>query len=382
VTCRLQIAIKRPNTVYMYLNFYKFIEKPFNLTPDPDFFYMTPIHKRALSYLVYGLEDRKGFITVSGEVGAGKTTLIQTLLRRLDQKTIVSRVSNTQVSELQLLKMIIRDFGVTKKLELKEDIFEELNTFLLKQYSRGRNPVLIIDEAQNLSPSGLEEIRLISNLETEKDKLIQIILVGQPELRDTLSLPELKQLKQRITVSYHLAHLGQEDVGNYINHRLSVAGYQDEELFSQEAVDKIYTVTKGVPRLINVLCDAALLAGYVENSRHIKLDIIQQVVEDLDILEVEPDSKKLPAPEQKEPGEDIQSKLQTLSERVDYLYEKSLKESIWAKELREREKETYNFQMDLFARMEQIIELEKELDRRKRKIDLQEDTLGTSGDSD
>jgi len=362
----------------MYLNFYKFIEKPFSLTPDPDFFYMTPIHKRALSYLVYGLEDRKGFITVSGEVGAGKTTLIQTLLRRLDQKTIVSRVSNTQVSELQLLKMIIRDFGVSKKLELKEDIFEELNAFLLKQYSRGRNPVLIIDEAQNLTPSGLEEIRLISNLETEKDKLIQIILVGQPELRDTLSLPELRQLKQRITVSYHLDHLGLEDVGNYINHRLSVAGWQDGELFSKDAVEKIYTVTKGVPRLINVVCDAALLAGYVDNTRHIDLDMVEQVVDDLDILELEPSHDKVTGPEQGKLSGDMQSKLQTLSQRVDVLYEKSLQESIWEKELREREKETYKFQMELFSRMERIIEMEKELEKRKRNIDLQEDALGIS----
>jgi len=365
----------------MYLNFYKLNEKPFNLTPDPDFFYLTPIHKRALAYLVYGLEDNKGFITISGEVGAGKTTLIQTLLRKLDRNTIVARVNNTQVSELQLLKMIVRDFGVDKKATLKEDVLEELNIFLLRQYSRRKSPLLIIDEAQNLSASALEEIRLISNLETEKDKLIQIILAGQPELRDTLALPQLRQLKQRITVSYHLGHLRYEDVKNYINHRLSVAGYQGEEIFPDESLDEIYRVTGGVPRLINVTCDAALLAGYVENKKKIDYELISQVISDLDIItpheeEKLSDSKGEESVSSSPVHSGIEDRVRLLSEKVDILYEKSLKESVWEKELLDRERETYKFQIELFSKMEHVLEMERALNKREEYICSREKALG------
>ncbi len=370
----------------MYLSFYRFSEKPFNLTPDPDFFYLTPIHKRALAYLIYGLENKKGFITVSGEVGAGKTTLIHTMLRKVDGNTIISRVNNTQVDEVQLLRMILRDFGVSKKFQLKEDILDALNDFLLRQYARGKNVLLIIDEAQNLSIKALEEIRLISNLETEKEKLIQIILVGQPELRDTLGLPELRQLKQRITVSYHLGHLGHEDVGNYIEHRLSVAGYHGDDIFSKDAVSEIFNVSGGTPRLINLICDAALLSGYVENKKFLDRELILQVISDLD-LDIQMESKrssKLPTSfannDDVKPSSisELEAKFEDISQKVEMLYKKSLKESTWEVELLSREREVREFERELFSKMEHIMEFERELNKREELISRRESNFISS----
>ncbi|MFQ5646676.1 MAG: XrtA/PEP-CTERM system-associated ATPase [bacterium] len=268
----------------MYNSFYGFQEKPFNLTPDPAFLYLSSVHKRALAFLTYGLADRKGFITITGEIGAGKTTLIRALLKDLDPDINVSKVINTKVNSLQLLKMILRDFSLDVRSDNKEDLLEDLNNFLLNEYAAGHSSVLIIDEAQNLKPGALEEIRLLSNLETDKDKLLQIILAGQPELREMLSLSELKQLKQRITVSYHMNALSKEEVSQYIIHRLKVAGAADpDSIMTERARARIYTPSGGIPRLINIICDAALVTGFVDEIKQLDVDLIDSVVRELDM---------------------------------------------------------------------------------------------------
>jgi general secretion pathway protein A len=267
----------------MYLEYYGFNIKPFCLTPDPQFLYLSTVHKRALAYLTYGVEDQKGFITVTGEVGTGKTTLIRTLLNRLPADRVVAHVFNTTVSGNQLLEMIALDFGIDCMSDSKAHLLHVLNTFLMQQYAVNKQALLIIDEAQNLSLEALEEIRLLSNLETVHRKLLQIILVGQPELRDTLRLPQLRQLAQRISVNYHLSPINQKETCSYIEHRLAVAGCLRAELFTPAAIEQIHHFSQGIPRLINVLCDAALLLGYVDEVPQLYERHIAAVIHDLDL---------------------------------------------------------------------------------------------------
>ncbi|HWP47815.1 MAG TPA: XrtA/PEP-CTERM system-associated ATPase [Candidatus Limnocylindrales bacterium] len=278
----------------MYTQFYGFREKPFRLTPDTDFFYPSSVHKQALAYLTYGLEDRQGFITITGEVGSGKTTVIQVLLNNLKDTTKVAKVNNTKVTFLQLLEMIVRDFGLPVQGNSKTELLEILNKFLIQQHSLGNYVLLIIDEAQNLSSALLEEIRLLSNLETSKEKLLQIILAGQPELGRKLRLPQLRQLAQRITVTYHMTGMDRKDVESYIQYRLQVAGNQNRALFSSEAIDKITEFSRGIPRMINIICDAALLTGFVSERKQIDEAIIAEVIQELKT------SQSVPQEEEKE----------------------------------------------------------------------------------
>ncbi len=354
----------------MYNEFYGFCEKPFSLTPDPHFLYLSSVHRKALAYLNYGLDDRKGFITVTGEIGAGKTTLVRALLRHIDPKTIVSRIVNTTVSSLQLLKMIVRDFSIEVTSSAKEDLLESLNDFLLEQYSLGHNAVIIIDEAQNLKTSTLEEIRLLSNLETEKDKLLQIILVGQPELRQTLAQPELKQLCQRITVNYHISPLSSHEVAEYIMHRAKVAGARDPDLFSQEAMQEIAMVSKGIPRVINIVCDAALVTGYVEEKQHIDVNLVREVTRDLNL---ENTAKQVSSPgtpfSDDHENQSIQQDLEQLCNHYHskYTTERDLEDK--AKHLQEQ-MEQINIVMSRMAK------LEEELEERAERIKSKEEELG------
>lgn len=265
----------------MYNQFYGFREKPFRLTPDTDFFYLSSVHKQALAYLTYGLEDKQGFIAITGEVGSGKTTVIQVFLSKLKDTTKVAKINNTRVTSLQLLEMIVRDFGLNVQGTSKTELLENLNKFLLEQYTLGNYVLLIVDEAQNLSPSLLEEIRLLSNLETSKDKLLQIILAGQPELAQKLRLPQLRQLAQRITVSFHMTGLDRKEIEGYINYRLQVAGSKHKDLFTQEAMDRIAEFSRGIPRMINIICDAALLAGFVNEKRQVDEALVMEVIQEL-----------------------------------------------------------------------------------------------------
>ena len=253
----------------MYREFYGLTERPFNLTPDTSFLYPSRAHREVLTHLLYGINSRCGFILVTGEVGAGKTTLCRALLSQLDEKTKVAFVLNSFLTEFELLRAINQDFGLPTSGRTKMDLLNDLNKFLLEENRLGNNVVIIVDEAQNLSFGVLEQIRMLSNLETEKEKLLQIVLVGQPELRARLVSQRLRQLSQRITVRYHLTPLSREDVRNYIYYRLKVAGSRGDIVLTWSALDEIYYLSAGVPRLINGLCDRALMVGYVKGARRI-----------------------------------------------------------------------------------------------------------------
>ncbi len=260
----------------MYCSFYGISEKPFSITPDPKFLYLGRTHKEAFAHLLYGIRERGGFIVVTGEIGAGKTTLCRGLLSHLDEDTLVAFIFNPTLSALELLKSINEDFGIPSQGTTKKELIDELNQFLLQKRQEGKNTVLIIDESQSLDGEVLEQVRLLSNLETETEKLLQIILIGQPEFRNILEQPRLLQLNQRVTVRYHLKALSEEETAEYIQHRLSVIDAQDKVFFSPEALRKIWRYTRGVPRLINVLCDRALLAGYGKKKKHIDGKMIDQ----------------------------------------------------------------------------------------------------------
>lgn len=266
----------------MYCSFYGLKENPFNITPDPSFLFLSERHQEALSALIFGITSKKGFIEITGEVGAGKTTLCRSLLNRLDRSVKTALILNPHLSDLQMLRTIVQDFGVSAKGANKKDLFDALNRFLLDEQSLGHHVVLIIDEAQNLRPGLLEQIRILSNLETDKEKLLQIVLVGQPELRDLLARPELRQLRQRISVRYHLTPLNDREAEAYIGHRLKVAQAPETLKFSKEAIACVFKYSKGIPRLINIVCDKALLAGYVAQTFDISVDLVQQAIDELE----------------------------------------------------------------------------------------------------
>ncbi|MBD3379256.1 MAG: AAA family ATPase [Candidatus Omnitrophica bacterium] len=266
----------------MYLDFYKLKENPFNVTSDPGFLFLSHTHREALDHLIYGIENRKGFIEITGEIGAGKTTLCRALMNRFDGSTRTSLILNPALPEKQLLEAIIEDFGITPLRSGKAALIKSLNSFLLEQLSAGNNAVLIIDEAQNLKHSTLEAIRMLSNLETEKEKLLQIILVGQPDLETKLRSPKLAQLRQRVAVRSHVRALDRDEVDGYIEHRISVAGPESELFFSPEAISSIFEFSGGIPRLINIVCDKALLVGYVREAFQINGDILDESIEELE----------------------------------------------------------------------------------------------------
>lgn len=255
----------------MYCDHFGFSEQPFALTPNPAFLFLSSRHQEAFAHLLYGIDNHAGFIELSGEVGTGKTTVIRTFLNQLDPDAHrTALIFNPTVSPLGLLQGINREFGLPCESVEKSELLEALNRFLLDENRAGHTVVLVIDEAQNLSIEVLEQIRLISNLETERDKLIQIVLVGQPELRHLLARQELRQLDQRITVRYHLKPMGLDDTQSYIRHRIRIAaGGREPVLFSPGAVKKIFGFSGGLPRLINAACDRGLLLAYTTEAREV-----------------------------------------------------------------------------------------------------------------
>ena len=271
----------------MYERFYHLRERPFSLSPDPDYLYPSRVHREALGYLRYGIEGHAGFVLITGDIGCGKTTMLQTVLRGLDRQTSVSRLVNTMLDARDLIEAVMLDFGLDPgQGSSKPHLLRDLARYLVDQRMAGRLALLVIDEAQNLSLSALEEVRMLSNLETEKSKLIQIILVGQPNLRDLLARPELEQLRQRVTVSYHLQPLGPDETAAYINHRLRRAAIGAPLEFSRDVTDLIHQSSEGVPRKINVIADAILLFGYGEERRSIDVDLTREVVEELESVGV------------------------------------------------------------------------------------------------
>jgi len=267
----------------VYTSYFGFKENPFSLTPDPNYLYLSRHHKEAFDHLLYGINERKGFIVITGGVGTGKTTLCRALLGTLDSSTKTALIFNAYLSDIELLRTINEEFGIDTNTEgqSKKDHIDGLNRFLLETHSRGGNAVLLIDEAQNLSHAVLEQIRMLSNLETEKEKLVQIVLAGQLELRDVLASPALKQLDERIMVRYDLKPLEREDVRGYVEHRLVIAGGKGNVRFTKGALEALYASSQGNPRRINGVCDRALLIAYSKDESTISKKTMQKAIEDV-----------------------------------------------------------------------------------------------------
>ena len=262
----------------MYTSYYDLKEKPFNLLPDPDFFYMSSDHENAYVHLEYAVFENKGFVVVSGEIGAGKTTLINLLIKKIEQNVKIGLINNTSVTPEQLIKVICSEYELDVHGMDKTEMLERLHSFLLDQFSQKQRVILIIDEAQNLSVEAIEEIRMLSNFEAEKHHLIQIFLLGQPELIYTLQNKNLEQFVQRITVYCHLKGLKREDVEKYIIHRLKVAGCRKTNIFNRQAIDAISTYSEGIPRLVNNICDTSLVYGFADQVKIINKNIVDTVV--------------------------------------------------------------------------------------------------------
>jgi general secretion pathway protein A len=266
----------------MYLKFYGLREAPFNPTPDPKFLYQSARHQEALAQLMYGVSERKGFVVLTGEVGTGKTTLLRTLLARLDRDTHVAYIYNTSLGIKGLLEYMLHDWNVKSTATTHTQRLMELNEFLIDQHRQGLSPVLIIDEAQNLSVDTLEAVRQLSNFETANQKLMQILLVGQPELRTKLYSHELRQLKQRVGLRFHIGPLALDEVRQYIKHRLRIAGAANTNLFADAALDRIAEYSQGVPRIINIVCDHCLLSGFADDKRRIDAAVVEETIDYLE----------------------------------------------------------------------------------------------------
>jgi general secretion pathway protein A len=262
----------------MYETFYGLREKPFNLLPDPDYLYLSRGHENAYTHLEYAISENKGFVVVTGEIGCGKTTLINFLLRKIEQLVDVGMVNQTDVNPAQFMRMICQEYELDVGDLDKAGMLNLFNEYLVRQFAAGRRVVLIIDEAQNLPLNTMEEIRMLSNLESEKHHLLQIIMVGQPELKYKLQRKGLEQFAQRVTVHCHLFALNRDETARYIRHRLQVAGAADLDLFDEGAIDAIHQHSGGTPRIINILCDTALVYAFADEAKKIDKGIIESIV--------------------------------------------------------------------------------------------------------
>ena len=265
----------------MYLPFFNLREPPFNLTPDPRFLFRSAQHEEALTHLLYGIYERKGFIEITGEVGTGKTVLCRALLERLDKTVATALIFNSYLTKMELLQAITDDFGLAPRDTTSKGYIDTLNAYLLEEFAAGRNAVVVIDEAQNLEPTVLEQLRMLSNLETERGKLLQIILVGQPELREKLAMPQIRQLEQRIAVRFHIHELTRTETEQYITHRMSVAGAAHTVTWSRRALRLIHQYTGGIPRRINLLCDRILMTAFVRETHRVRAALVHSSVQDL-----------------------------------------------------------------------------------------------------
>ena len=263
-----------------YLQHFNLSEQPFRLTPDPDFLYWSKQHARAKAYMESTIWLADGFVVITGEIGSGKTTLVQSFLAELNDDIVYAVVSQTQLTPTQFLQAVLTEFGFKPFNKRKVELLDMLNMFLIEQYSNGKKVLLIVDEAQNLSKKVLEEIRMMSGIETHKEKVLRIILAGQPELKESLDSPSLKQLVQRVRLRFHIGPLDQRDMHEYIDHRLAIGGRTPNDIFEEDSYDVIYRYTGGVPRLINTLCDTALLCAFADEKQTVSsADIMAAVAE-------------------------------------------------------------------------------------------------------
>ena len=313
----------------MYESFYGFKEKPFDLHPDPDYLYMSRVHENTYVHLEYAIMENKGFVVVTGEIGAGKTTLINYLLNKIGEDIHVGLINNTNIRPAEFLKMICQEFELDPKTDDKAELIDIFSGYLIDQFAAGERVVLIIDEAQNLTNDTMEEIRMLSNIETEKHHLIQIILVGQPELKFKLQQSNLKQFAQRVTVHCHLKGLEKDEVKEYINHRLEIGGGNRFDIFHKETIDQIAVYSRGIPRLINILCDSALVYGFADELESISIPILDNVYEELKTLGTFTDYDAKPSANPPSPGSGpavatvsdnrialLEGKLQFLDEKI------------------------------------------------------------------
>jgi len=266
----------------VYLEYYGLKEPPFDITPNPRFLFYSAKHREAFNHLLYGIRQRKGFVQLTGEVGAGKTTLCRALLEQLDGQYSTALILNPALNTDQLMRAIATEFGLNARGLDRLEALEAINQHLLHLAGQHKDAVLIVDEAQDLTDELLEEMRLLSNLETDDRKLLQIVLMGQPELRARLNNPRLRQLRQRITVRYHLLPLSRFEVAQYVQHRLEVSGAQGAPYFTQPALWRVHQYSGGIPRLVNAVCDKALLAGYVQQTERIDYHMIGRAIRELE----------------------------------------------------------------------------------------------------
>jgi general secretion pathway protein A len=273
----------------MYQRFFGLRESPFNVNPDPRYLYLTRRIQEALAGLTYGIQNRKGFILLTGEVGTGKTTLLNRLLDWLrGQKVATAYIFNSRLEVNHLFDFMMADFEIPYDSREKSHVLLRLNQWLLERYRAGETAVLIIDEAQNLSPEVLEEVRLLTNLETSTEKLLQIVLTGQPELEEKLKIPQLRQLRQRITLRCHTAALSLEETFGYIAERLRIAGANGEPIFSKEAIQTVHLYSRGIPRVVNLLCEHSMINAYVDSLRPVPAHLVEEVAREFQLDEVAP----------------------------------------------------------------------------------------------
>lgn len=343
----------------MYEKFYGFSERPFQITPNPAFLYRSSKHDTALTYLEYGLTENVGFILLTGEVGSGKTTLVQYITRRLESDIEAAVIFNTNVSAEELLALILDEFEIPRPPGGKADMLMALNQFLVDRYSHRKRVLLVIDEGQNLSDQALEEVRMLSNLQSDDQSLLQIMLVGQPELVARLKQPSMRQFSQRIAASYHLTGLDREETEKYIAHRLRKAGAR-AALFTPAAVDIIYKLSGGIPRAINLVCQAALVYGFAENAEKIGQDTILQISKDNLCVGVEaakPCESSAPAaaagPAAHHNGNGFERKLGVLESEI-----KELKELV-AVQLKGMQHQSQKLREDQFRQLVQLLKQER-----------------------
>ncbi len=269
----------------MYLELFKLQDLPFRLSPDPAFLYLSKHHARAKAYMESTIWFTDGFVVITGEIGSGKTTLIETFLRELEKDVVVAQVNQTQISAIEFLQAVLVQFGFSPFKMKKAEVLSTLNSFLVEQYANNRRVLLIVDEAQNLGDKVLEEIRLLSGVETTREKVLRIILAGQPELSDKLNSPELLQLSQRIRLRFHLTPLSKTDSRAYVQHRLEVAGSQGRQIFDENCFPTIFRYTGGTPRLINTLCDTAMMAAFARDQEIVTLEDVETAIRELQWVE-------------------------------------------------------------------------------------------------
>jgi type II secretory pathway predicted ATPase ExeA len=286
----------------MYLELFKLHELPFRLSPDPQFLYLSKQHARAKAYMESTIWFTDGFVVITGEIGAGKTTLIETFLRELQSEVVVAQINQTQLTPTAFLQTVLVQFGFAPFDMKKPEVLATLNQFLMEQHNSGRKVLLIVDEAQNLSYRVLEEIRMLSGVETTKEKTLRIILAGQPELNDKLNSPELVQLTQRVRLRFHLAALSKAETAAYIDHRLEVAGSQGRKIFDEETYAKIYHYTGGTPRLVNTLCDTAMMAAFGREKDTVGIEDLDAAIRELQWVEFASSTNRMRAPDMPPPN--------------------------------------------------------------------------------